>query len=325
MNPFATIPEQQLSSLGETELIRRIKSWLGDANPPEPHGIGDDCSVLPLVPSCQQLVTTDPVIYGKHFDDSLSPEQAAAKLLKRNVSDIAAMGGVPKYATVALALDSRVSIDWINRFYLALAANARSFDLRIVGGDISSAENFLGVFLTLIGQTLPNTRPLLRTGATENAHLYVTGSLGGTRIQKHHTFTPRVAEGQWLASNPLCLACTDLSDGLGKDLHNLLSPNLATTIDCSQLPISADAHTTAKQSGKPPLYHVFNDGEDFELLFAIDPSADIDSFEAAWSRDLSTPLHRIGKLVARTDPDAAPILLQNAPDSLTLSGYEHLR
>ncbi len=326
MSPFTTEPSQSIAHLGETQLIEALRSWLGDASPQAPYGIGDDCAVLPPPTlQTQQLVTADPIIYGKHFDDQISPTQAAAKLLRRNLSDIAAMGGNPKHAVVSLALAPSVSISWIEAFYTALAQEAMAFNTSIVGGDVSSTDDFLGAFLTLYGETYQDLPPLLRHSARPGSPLFVTGALGGTRMRKHHNFTPRLEEGRWLARSGLCLSCSDLSDGIGKDYANLLSPNLRCEIDCSQLPVSNDAKETAQTSGKDPLYHVFNDGEDFELIFALEPNADLERFTEEWKRDLKTPISHIGYTTERPAPDSSKLVLKNAPQPFSASGYEHLR
>ena len=88
---------KSIAHLGEAALIKRIKSWLGSVNPPSPYGIGDDCAVSEPIQEGQQLTTIDSINYGYHFDDKMAPSDVGAKLIKRNISDIAAMGGSPKY------------------------------------------------------------------------------------------------------------------------------------------------------------------------------------------------------------------------------------
>ncbi|MDQ8203697.1 thiamine-phosphate kinase [Pelagicoccus sp. SDUM812003] len=327
MSPFTSDTHQSIATLGEVELIKRIRDWLGDANPAPPEGIGDDCARFqPSRNDVRQLVTTDPVIYGYHFDDQLSPEQTAGKLAKRNLSDVAAMGGTPRIATVSLALPQNVSIAWIQRFYETLSKLGRRYRFQIVGGDISGSDGFLGAFLTLIGETEPGHPGLLRHRAQPGSPLYVSGAIGGTRLCKHYDFEPRLEEGRWLARSGACLSCTDLSDGLGKDLKNILSPTTGCSIDCALLPISDDAIRTSKDSGHTKFHHAFNDGEDYELLFALDPKADLREFEAAWSGNFDTPLTRIGTFDALgSGSEESPLKLINAPDSLHVSGYEHLR
>ena len=107
MNPFTKHFAASVAALGETRLIECIRRWLGDVSPPAPFGIGDDCAVLPPN-SRRQLVTTDPVIYGRHFDDAVTPRATGEMLLKRNLSDLAAMGARPTAAVIALAREQDV-------------------------------------------------------------------------------------------------------------------------------------------------------------------------------------------------------------------------
>src|SRR4051812_4916528 len=103
MSPFTKRAAEKVSALGEEQLIAAIRRWLGRASPPAPHGIGDDCAILPPSKN-QQVITVDPVIYKRHFDDSIPAAAVGAKLLKRNLSDLAAMGARPTAAVVALTL-----------------------------------------------------------------------------------------------------------------------------------------------------------------------------------------------------------------------------
>jgi len=120
MSPFTSSRARSAGAHGERRLIAEIRRWLGDASPASPFGIGDDCAVIPPTRR-HQLVTTDPVIFGRHFDARVSARAVGAKLLKRNLSDIAAMGGRPVAAVVSLALAPETSVAWLRGFYLGLA------------------------------------------------------------------------------------------------------------------------------------------------------------------------------------------------------------
>lgn len=178
MKPFSDRRSDTVATLGEAGLIRAIRRWLGRASPPPPRGIGDDCAVLAPARR-RQLLTVDPVIYGRHFDDRLAPERVGEKLLKRNLSDLAAMGGRPTAAVIALTLDPRVRVAWLRRFHRGLARCARRFGVPIVGGDVAQAEGILAASLTLLG-TAAGARLLTRTGARRGDWIYVTGVLGGS-------------------------------------------------------------------------------------------------------------------------------------------------
>ena len=315
MHPFTAIAADSVTSLGELRLIAAIRRWLGPANPPSPAGIGDDCAVLP--PSRHpQLVTVDPVVYGEHFDDSIPPRAVAAKLLKRNLSDIAAMGGHPRAAVIALALAPDVSTRWLEAFYRGLAATARTYAVPIVGGDITRQKSGIAATLTLIGEAR-GTRALTRRGAKTGDWIYVTGALGGSILGHHHRFTPRLAEGAWLAARPEVRSLMDLSDGLAKDLPALTPANALPSLDAAAIPLAAAARTLAKRDGIPALTHALTDGEDFELLFTVAARADRAALEAAWRKKFKTRLTCIGRFTRTLAPGALNLA--------AFHGYEHLR
>jgi thiamine-monophosphate kinase len=318
MSPFAKNKSGSVAALGEEKLIALIRHWLGRVSPSTPFGIGDDCAVLPAT-TARQLITTDPVIYGRHFDDTLSSAAAGAKLLKRNLSDLAAMGAQPTAAVLSLTLDPRVSVRWLEQFYRGLAAAARRWRVRIVGGDLTQAENFVGAYLTLLGQAA-GPRVVTRTGARVGNAIYVTGQLGGSRLGHHWRFTPRLAEGAWLARQPAVRAMMDVSDGLAKDLRALTPPSAKPAIDATTVPISAAARRLAAQTKKSPLHHALGDGEDYELVFALARTVDRTTFEKAWCRAFPrTRLTRIGQFVRTRDLPTSALRLEQ------FAGYEHFR
>ncbi len=316
MKIFTRHRSDSVLARGERRLIGDMQDWLGPVSPRTPFGIGDDCAVLPPARRAQ-LVTTDPVIYGGHFDDTVPARAAGAKLLKRNLSDIAAMGGRPGSAVLSLALAPATSVRWLREFYLGLAACARSHDVKIVGGDITQAPaGFFGAFLTLHGEAT-GPRVLTRTGARAGDAIFVTGRLGGSRLGHHYKFTPRLREGAWLAAQPEVVAMMDISDGIAKDIWALTPAGLIASINPADIPVSAAAKALARWSGRPALEHALADGEDYELLFAIRGKKRTDEFAARWARTFKTPLHRVGSFGRRTQPGHI--------DWHSRHGYEHLR
>jgi len=307
MHPFTRHHSASVSALGEEALIGRIRRWLGPVSPRAPFGIGDDCAVLPSVRG-RQLITVDPVIYGRHFDDTVPARAAGAKLLKRNLSDLAAMGGQPVAAVLALTLDARVSLRWVEGFYRGLAACARRYAVPIVGGDLTQADGIIAASLTLLGRPA-GPRILTRTGARTGDLIFVTGRLGGSRPGgHHHRFSARLAEGAWLAQRREVRAMMDLSDGLAKDLHALTPRGAVAALEPAALPRRRGCALRA----------ALTDGEDYELLFTLARGADVAAFRRAWRkkfpRVLLTPIGRF----ARTLPAGAPNLAD-------YHGYEHLR
>lgn len=315
MPPFTAQPARSVRSLGELRLIESIRRWLGNATPPSPFGIGDDCAVLPASRH-PQLITVDPVVYGQHFDDQVPPRAVAAKLLKRNLSDIASMGGRPRAAVIALALDDTVDVRWLEQFYRGLAATARAFKVPVVGGDITRQSTGFCATLTLIGEA-HGPRALTRKGAKTGDFIYVTGTLGGSILGHHHRFTPRLAEGAWLAARTEVHSLMDLSDGLAKDLHALTPKGAVPSLISKAIPVSAAARKLAASDGRTALAHAVGDGEDYELLFTLAARANTQAFETIWRKKFRTRLTCIGRFL-RT-PAAGGLNLAE------FHGYEHLR
>ncbi len=327
MTPFTPHRAQSVAAHGERKLITGIRRWLGRASPASPFGIGDDCAVIPPTKH-HQLVTTDPVIWGQHFDATVSARAAGAKLLKRNLSDIAAMGGRSVAAVVSLALAPQTSIRWLEQFYRGLAACALRHGVKIVGGDITQGPaGFFGAFLTLHGESSGRLarhslgeggRVVTRSGARAGDWVYVTGSLGGSLLGHHHSFTPRLAEGAWLAGRPEVRAMMDVSDGLAKDLDSLTPDGLMPALAADAIPVSAAARRRARTTGKTPLAHALGDGEDYELLIVVRAGAE--QFERAWRKRFpKLQLSRLGRFVRKNQLPAGALRLAD------YHGYEHLR
>lgn len=319
MKLFTSHRAGSVVALGEQRLIVQLRGWLGNASPRAPFGIGDDCAVVPSSGK-QMLITTDPVIYGQHFDDAVPARAVGAKLLKRNLSDIAAMGGRPVAAVLSLALAPETSVAWLRAFYLGIAAAARRFEVKIVGGDITQGPvGFFGAFLTLHGEAT-GARIVTRSGARRGDRLYVTGTLGGSLLGHHYQFTPRLAEGMWLARRDEVRAMMDVSDGLAKDLDSLTPDGLAPALCETAIPVSVAARTRASRSKRTALYHALSDGEDYELLVVVRGDANADAFEAAWKKNF--PRVRLTQIGTFAKKDAVPA---GAVRLLDYRGYEHLR
>ncbi len=305
---FSRTRQGSVGSLGEGALIARIRRWLGDASPVSPKGIGDDCAVLAPARG-RELLTVDPVIAGIHFDRRVSAGQVGGKLFKRNLSDIAAMGGRPRAAVVALALDSRVSLRWLAEFYRGLARESLRYRVPVVGGDVARLPGSFVATLALAGEA-PG-RVMTRKGARPGDWIYVTGLLGRSlQSGHHHRFAPRLAEGAWLARQAGVRAMMDLSDGLAKDLAELTPKGCEAALFAKMLPCRAGASTR----------EALSDGEDYELVLAFRGGREKDSLERAWKRAFPRiPLTCVGRFVRRGDLPAGLLNLKE------YRGYEHLR
>ncbi len=322
MHPFSDNPDETVASVGEKRLLQEVRKWLGQSAPLAPQGMGDDCAEIPDTQDPTRLITTDSVVYRRHFDDTAPPRKVGEKLLKRNLSDIAAMGGTPTQAVIAGFLPRTTRLDWLEACLRGIAGCALDNGVRIVGGDLAETESELALNLTLLGT---GGSLLYRTGGKSGDWICVTGPLGGSREGRHLDFVPRLREGRLLAGQDGIHACIDISDGLVIDLLNILPDDCSAALDPDAVPIHPDAEKSATQSGKPPLWHALNDGEDHELLFLASPmsqsdwTAFITSFTAL---GLAAPI-RIGKLVTRGDqPVLNAITGQPLED---LQGYDHFR
>jgi thiamine-monophosphate kinase len=305
---FSASARGSVSAVGELALIGLIRRWLGAASPRAPLGIGDDCAVLRPA-RARELLTIDPLVYGVHFDDRTAPSEAGAKLLKRNLSDIAAMGGRPRAAVLALALDSRVSLAWLRGFFAGLALECRRHGVALVGGDLARLPGSFVATLALTGEA--RSRAVTRTGSRVGDWIYVTGSLGRSLPSgHHHAFKPRLAEGAWLARRREVRAMMDVSDGLAKDIGALTPKGAHAALLGRCLPRRAGA--TVREA--------LCDGEDYELAIGVSSRAERGLFERAFRRAFPrTRLTCIGRFVRK---GAVP------PDALALAdfrGYEHLR
>lgn len=266
--------------LGEFGLIRQLAKTIPRA--------GDDCAVLPG----GLLLTCDPVIEGIHFLPQTPARKVGWKAMARNLSDIAAMGGQPRYAVVSLGLRPTTTVRWVRELYAGLHAAARKFGCEIVGGDTAHTRNDQFVVVTLLGHA---DRPVLRSGAKPGDIVFCSGKLGGSfRSGKHLRFTPRIREARWLVANVRVHAMMDISDGLASDLHRL--------VEASHVGFDI---ASAKIPGRLP--GALTDGEDFELLFTVAPR------EAG---KLRRRFHEIGRVIP-----TPVVLLDGQP--LHARGYDH--
>ena len=281
---------------------------------------GDDCAALQWGPGRLLLLTVDQLIGDRHFlragPGAATPEQAGRKLLARNLSDIAAMGGKPLFALLAVALGPLENATWLERFHHGLLELARETGVALIGGDLARAPQDLVTSLTLLGEA-PADRVLRRAGACPGDRFYATGEFGQSFPTGHHLlFTPRLKEGAWLAEQRLARAMMDVSDGLALDAARLCrAGGVALRLDLRAIP-ARTPQTTLEQA--------LGDGEDYELIFAIAPE-DAPRLEAAWPFP-ETRLTCLGEFTAPAAPDAAPLadLQGNALPERLLTGFDHL-
>ena len=284
--------------MNEFELIGRLTHGL-PGNASVITGVGDDCAVLDLgVPGRYVLFKTDAVVEGIHFTDSATPEQIGHKALARVLSDFAAMAGTPTAVVITLALPPEFDVARVEGIYAGLNELARRHDVAIVGGETTTNPERMLISIAALG-TVDKDRCVRRAGAQPGDAIFVTGELGGSLAGRHLEFTPRLAEGRWLAEHFPIHAMIDLSDGLAGDLrHLLVAGGVGAELLQRAVPVSRAAKTRAREGGKPALVAALTDGEDFELLFTA-ASRDAVRLLDAWKKQFpDVPLTCIGRITA---------------------------
>ncbi len=249
----------QLKNIGELGLIDYIRKNI-KTDSSVIKGIGDDCAVLQFSNDQYFLVTADMLIENIHFTLSKAkPYQIGWKALGCSLSDIAAMGGWPKYAIISLGLPPKLNFSWVKEFYRGIKILADKFKVDIVGGDTNSSDKIV-IDLTVIG-SVKKKNLVLRSRAQKGDIIMVSGSLGGSIYAHHLNFMPRLKESQFLVNNFKINSMIDISDGLSSDLNHITKESKKGAIIFADLiPLSSPAKKVD---------NALNDGEDFELLFTL--------------------------------------------------------
>jgi len=250
-------------------------------------GIGDDAALFRPKRGHETILTCDWFLEGTHFlRDKHPPDAVGWKSLARALSDVAAMGGVPRCFLLSLALPESHTGRWLDAFLGGLRRASRKFACTLAGGDTTQCREIL-ISVTIVGE-IRKARAVLRSGARAGDILCVSGRLGeaelGLRIlanskrqvrpdnpflKKHLYPEPRLALGQWLAEKGLATSMMDLSDGLSSDLLRLCAASgVGARVENAKLPLT-QFHGAVRQQGVDPLQLALHGGDDYELLFTV--------------------------------------------------------
>ncbi|MCU0607458.1 MAG: thiamine-phosphate kinase, partial [Candidatus Edwardsbacteria bacterium] len=279
------------SDIGEFGLIERIRTAQRGANRSVILGIGDDAAAFALSRGTVGLVTTDTLADRTHFDLRYTTYRDLGwKAMAANLSDIAAMGGRPLLAVVALTLTDRQSVRDVDELYRGMRALGQRHGVTIAGGDVVRGKE-LSLTIAVIGECRRGNLGL-RSGARPGDAVLVTGTLGASRaglellrnaqwkmkngksVRKHLRPEPRVREGLVLAKRFKLHGMIDISDGLAPELHHLAAGSRAgIVIDQGALPVADEAVAASRRTGKDPADYCLHGGEEYELLFTL-PLAD---------------------------------------------------
>jgi thiamine-monophosphate kinase len=285
--------EPTLAQLGEDRAIALISETLADVPMPEGWvGIGDDAAVTTLTPGMKAVTTTDILVEDVHFRRrTTSARELGWKAIAVNVSDVASMGALPRWATVSVALPKDCPAAWVEELYRGVAECSRSVGLAIVGGDTTGSPGPLMVSVTVVGEA---ERPLLRSGAQAGDWVCVTGPVGESAAglwllehagdvplgeaetsaltRAHRQPRPHVAEGRVLAQSGFRVSVLDNSDGLGRSALILAQANQVTvTLEAERLPLSEPLRRLAAHATVDPLDWGLWGGEDYNLVFSVEP------------------------------------------------------
>lgn len=297
-----------------------------------PVGIGDDAAVINTSSDEQLLIAVDTLNIGVHFPEQTSAYDIGYKALAVNLSDIAAMGGVPKWFTLAVSLPE-ANRDWLAAFTEGLSALAVQYQLDLVGGDTTHGP--LSITIQIAG-TVPRGQSLQRRGAQVGDDIYVTGSLGDAaaalQICQHHLSAdsqtnerllqrlnrpvPRVQVGNGLRE--IATSCIDISDGLAADLgHILEASSVGAEITLANLPRSEAITTLSDNIAQIQDWQLYG-GDDYELCFTA-ASTRHDEISAL-SHKVQCPVTRIGKIIQ--EPGLFSVeASQHKP--VLIRGYDH--
>lgn len=284
----------KISNLGEFGLIHRIRRAASRSAKRVPIGIGDDAAAVVLSPANLLLATTDMLLEGVHFDLATTDLYSLGwKSAAVNLSDIAAMGGVPRYCLTALGIPAALTVEDVGEFYRGINACLKKFGTALVGGDTCSSRKGFIITVTVLGEAGAK-QVVTRSGARPGDRIFVTGTLGDsgaglellrsaecgvrskkpesrTLIEKHLRPFPRVAEGRKLALSGAASAMIDLSDGLSSDLAHICEESgVGAEVYSAQIPLSR-ALRSMKRLKRPALEYALSGGEDYELLFTVRP------------------------------------------------------
>ena len=240
------------------------------------------------------LLKIDQALDQVHFDLRCHrPAAAGKKAVNRCLSDCAAVACVPAAILISVALPQTADTAMMQELFNGCQAAAAAFNCPIVGGDTAIWDQRLAVTVAALGLTAHT--PIRRSGAKAGDALCVTGKLGGSILGRHLDFIPRIELAQRLAAAMKIHAMMDISDGLALDLPRMMTASgTGACINAAWIPIHTDALRLQQRDSKPALHHALCDGEDYELLFAVDS----DDARQLANVDPEIPITIIGRVTA---------------------------
>lgn len=325
---------------GEFEIIRRLFAPLAEGMPGA-FDLTDDAAVLDPAPGERLIVTADCLVEGVHFPAGAAPDEVAPKLIRVNISDLAAMGAKPWAYTLTTAFGPAVDDPWIERFAAVLGEEQKTWGIGLIGGDTVATPGPSTFTVTALGTIGAKQNPLRRNGACPGERVWVSGTVGdgalGLKavrgglsyvddadrqylIERYHRPTPRMALGCALLG--VATAAIDVSDGLVADLgHICETSGVEAMVAQVSVPLSQAARS-ARDKDPALTESILTGGDDYELLFTAPSSAEGRIQEIGG--DLGVQVTEIGVVVASSG--GAPVRVKGPGGrelSFSRTGYTH--
>jgi len=325
--------------LGEFGLIERIQQLVGDFKDPSILSIGDDAAIVSTPNQDKKIVfTTDAMVEGVHFDLDYTPmESLGWKALAINVSDVAAMGGMPKYVVISLAIPKHWKVEAVDELYQGMIRCSREYGCHIVGGDTVRSKDSGFISVAVIGE-VDSQKVAARDGAQPGDYLGLSRPVGSSRVglevleskldykafQKSvkHFLEPKpeLSIAQKLVSELEVSSLIDVSDGLASEIGHLCRMSkVGCLVQFKGIPISSEAKEWCGPQDRSPFEFAMESGEEYALLFTVDPQK-----YSIWLKDQQNPpIYIIGKIVQKKQ--GIQIEKDGEMSPLTFKGWDHFK
>jgi len=326
--------------IDELRALKLIKERLGKESQKVTLGIGDDCAAVSFTPGHMVLVTTDTQVEGTHFNNAdITPRTLGRKSVAVSVSDIAAMGGVPRYLVISAGFPGNLDEKYLNSIIQGFIDAEAEFDVKVIGGNLSTSKAIF-IDVTALGE-VSKEYLVERKGATPGDLIFVTGTLGDSSlgfkiiqenpvtdkgkeylVGRHTTPHPRLSLGKMLADENLATSMIDISDGLMLDLSRIsVDYGCGAEIFLEKLPLS-EAYVNNSSDYSNNFYDLaLSGGEDYDLLFTSEP-ANIEKIRnLAHKTDIS--ISKIGRIT--NNPEIVLLDMKGEKIEIENKGYVHFQ
>ncbi len=280
-------------------------------------GIGDDCAIIPMGDR-EIVVSIDTLTKGVHFFENINPYYLGRKALSVNISDVAAMAAIPKWAFLSVSLEKTESLEYMEEFLKGFYDVAEEFNVSLLGGDTTKSDVF-SITVTIIGENKIG-QSIKRSGAKVGDYVYVSGKIGCSYAGfvalknnfdgyeelklKHINPTPRVKEA--LSIKKYATAMIDVSDGLLQDLNHICKQSgVSAVIDFDSIPL-CDTNLVKKED-------MLIGGEDYEIVFCADNKYD----------DIISSINNITRIGIITDGLGVKVVKNGKKLNIDINGYKH--